>query len=160
MSTRIHLTQLETQSLSLDGTISVEELDFGINDDLIQTSQPLEYALTAQLLEKDILIEGRLKLPLDCCCARCLTPFVHTVNIDPWACLLPVTGEDAIEMSGDSIDLTPIIRDDVLLEFPRHPLCRADCEGLRYEAENPFKNPRENAGISVWEALNNLKLEQ
>jgi len=161
MSAQIHLSQLQTHpSISLDGTISVEALDFGIEDELIQWRHPMKYALTAQLLEKDILVEGRLELDLDCSCARCLAPFVYRVRIDPWTCLLPLTGEGAVEMSGDSIDLTPMIRDDVLLEFPQHPLCKADCEGLSYQAESPSRDPGKKAEMSAWDALNNLKLEQ
>ena len=38
--------------------------------------------------------------------------------------------EDASVMEGECIDLEPLVRDEVLLDLPFMPLCRADCLGL------------------------------
>jgi uncharacterized protein len=38
--------------------------------------------------------------------------------------------EDAYPMSGDELDLEPMVRDAVLLELPLAPLCAPDCRGL------------------------------
>lgn len=143
----------------LEGEIPIRDLDFEIADEMIQCVEPLKYAIEAQLLDKEILIEGRLALDLNCTCVRCLKPFVHPIRIDAWTCLLPISGEDRVEMCGDSIDLTPMIRDDVLLELPRHPLCRTDCKGLNYQSDSPSKPSEEKTSSSVWDELNNLKLE-
>lgn len=159
MSVHIHLSQLQKQAVVLEGEIPVRDLDFEITDEMIQSVEPLKYALEAQLLDKEILVGGRLALDLQCTCVRCLNPFMHPIRLEAWTCLLPISGEDRVEMCGDSIDLTPIIRDDVLLEFPQHPLCRTDCKGLSYQSDSPSKPPAESTPSSVWDELNNLKLE-
>ena len=38
--------------------------------------------------------------------------------------------EEVRRLSGDLLDLEPVIRDAVVLGLPLSPLCRADCPGL------------------------------
>ncbi len=37
----------------------------------------------------------------------------------------------AVPIKNDCVDLTPWVREDILLGFPQHPLCRPDCGGLK-----------------------------
>jgi uncharacterized protein len=94
---------------------------------------------------------------LDCECVRCLQPFEHEVILGNWALHLPLTGEDKVSVENDSIDLTPWVREDMLLEFPQHPLCKPECAGLK-------KKPRvreignDEAKPAGWAELDKLKL--
>jgi uncharacterized protein len=67
-------------------------------------------------------------------------------------------------LTGDTLDLAPLVRDALLLELPLAPLCRADCAGLcptcgadRTEGPcgcaEPVVNPR-------WAALDALQIPQ
>ena len=78
-----------------------------------------------------------LELPLDCECARCLKPFAHTLSLTDWTLHLPFNVDGAIETINDSVDLTPWVREDTLLDFPQHPLCGSACEGLVFQKETP-----------------------
>jgi uncharacterized metal-binding protein YceD (DUF177 family) len=75
---------------------------------------------------------------------------------------LPLKGEDAVPVASDLVDLTPTLREDILLELPRHPLCERECGGLPNMSGGRAKN-KKNAGknesaSSAWAELNKLKL--
>ncbi|MBR90542.1 MAG: hypothetical protein CMO66_04625 [Verrucomicrobiales bacterium] len=130
MTLQVNLEALKEGDLPFVGEIPAEKLDIIEDDELIRSVHPLTYNLEASLLEDALLVRGRLDMPLDCECARCLQPFVHTVTLPEWTAHLPLTGEDAVEIKEEVVDLTPVLREDILLGFPRHPLCAPDCAGL------------------------------
>jgi len=81
-----------------------------------------------------ILLQVSFEALTDLECVRCLTSFQQTLNIDftelyafsqryvtDSGLLMPETGV---------IDLTPVLREYILLEIPISPLCRPDCKGL------------------------------
>ena len=81
-----------------------------------------------------ILLQVTLKTYTDLDCVRCLTKFQQALNIEftelyafsqryitDSGLLMPETG---------IIDLTPLLREYILLEIPISPLCRPDCKGL------------------------------
>jgi uncharacterized protein len=125
---------------------------------------PLSYDVEAQKLEHSLLVRGVLTLPLQCECVRCLKGFKYTLRLPEWTCHLPLEGEEKVELAGDCVDLTPYIREDIVLAFPQHPLCRPDCSGLastELKTLKPEEAPgkAENApGASAWAALDKLKL--
>jgi uncharacterized protein len=64
-------------------------------------------------------------------CRRCLAPASGVLE-------LPVRelytedgdGDETYPLADDEVDLEPLVRDAVLLELPRAPLCRPNCLGL------------------------------
>src|ERR1051326_3038427 len=103
------------QTLSLAGELSPAELELESLDELVEAKSPLRYDLELQELEGSILVQGSLRLTLRCECARCLKPFVQELILDDWACHLPLKGEEKVPISNDSVDLTPYLREDILL---------------------------------------------
>src|ERR1041384_890940 len=103
------------QTLSLAGELSPAELEVESLDELVRTELPLRYDLEVQELDDSILVQGSLRLTLRCECARCLKPFTQELNLDDWACHLPLQGEEKVLISNDSVDLTPYLREDILL---------------------------------------------
>jgi uncharacterized metal-binding protein YceD (DUF177 family) len=146
----------------LKGDLAVEELDYGVNDEMVRPRSPLHYSLEVEKLEDAILAQGRLMIKLDCQCVRCLKSFVFTVDLPHWACHLPLIGEDAVPVVNDSVDLTPHIREDTLLGFPQHPVCKPECGGLKIASRGKSKksDPTE-AGLpsSALSELDKLKLK-
>ena len=152
-----NVRHLEEKPLRLEGKLTPEELALDEADELVHPAGPLEYDLEVEKLEKAVLVQGEIRLPLKCECARCLKPIQHTLSFPDWACHLPLEGEDAVRVDNDVVDLTPHIREDILLAFPQHPLCEPECKGL----PNPWKGA-ENAeqqasNPSAWSELNKLK---
>ena len=156
----VNLRHLEENDVILRGELPVAELDLDAHDEMIRVGQPLRYDLQAQLLEDSLLLRGWLRLTLDCQCVRCLKPFQHELQLDPWACHLPLEGEESVAFVNDCADLTPYVREDMLLEFPRHPLCRPDCRGM--EKMKTGKAKRSGGKVestpSAWAELDKLKL--
>ena len=115
MPLAVNLRHLEADNIRLEGKLPVKELDIDPHDEVIQVSQPLEHDLEVQKLEDGLLVQGRLHLALECLCVRCLKPFQHRLELDNWACHLPLEGEDCVAVVNDCVDLTPYVREDILL---------------------------------------------
>jgi uncharacterized protein len=158
MPLQVNIRHLEAKDARLRGELPVAELDLENTDELVRASRPLRYDLTAQKLGGAILVRGRIELTLDCECARCLKPFEHRVLLDHWTAHLPLDGPEKAPVKDDLADLTPFIREDILLEFPQHPVCGADCAGLPNRADEcKTKGGNQVEGSSAWSALNKLK---
>ena len=157
----VNLRHLEKRNLALRGELSPAELELDDRDEMVQAKQPLTYQLEAQLLDNSLLIRGKLATTLDCQCVRCLKPFKYRLVLADFAAHLPLAGDEAITVSGDCVDLTPILREDTLLEFPQHPLCKPGCRGLAARRIGKQKT-NDPAGTdfkpSAWSALDKLKL--
>ena len=159
MPIRFNIRHLEEKMLLLKGKLPVVELDLASADELIHLPEPLSYELQVQHLENGILVQGSLRLALDCECARCLKRYRHGLSLDPWACHLALEGEEKVEVNNDLVDLTPYIREDILLSFPQHPLCEPECKGLgkaRIDQKHGF-NQEPDSTSAAWAELNKLK---
>ena len=162
MAVSVNLRHLEAHNIRLEGELPIGDLDIDAGDDVIRLAQPLQYDLEVQKLEGGLLVQGSLRLLLDCQCVRCLKSFQHSLELKDWTLHLPLQGEDAIQVNNDCVDLTPYLREDILLEFPQHPLCEPDCRGLPQSTVGKARNtgsgqPRE--GSSAWDELNKLKFK-
>jgi len=162
MPLTVNLRHLEARSLHLKGELSVEELDLDPRDEVIQVTQPLEYDLEVERLDKALLVRGRLHLNLQCQCVRCLKDFQHELNLENWTCHLPLQGEDSVPIVNDCVDLTREVREDILLEFPRHPVCGSECRGVPKtsigESRDTSTTGKSEMTLPAWAELNKLKL--
>ena len=162
MSLLVNLHHLDAQPLHLEGQLSAAELDIESRDEIIQIGGPLDYDLEVQKLEEGLLIQGRLSLGLKCQCVRCLKRFDYPLQLEPWTSHLPFQGEDLVQIVNDCVDLTPAIREDILLEFPQHPLCERNCSGLQNtpvgKSQTLSNIDASGVGSLAWSELNKLKL--
>ena len=151
------------QSLTLAGELSPAALELEGLDELVHALVPLKYQLEVQELDDSILVQGSLRLTLRCECARCLKPYTHELVLDGWACHLPLEGDEKPAVTNDSVDLTPYLREDILLAFPQHPLCEPECGGLpnplRNAANDPGAGHQSKGTSSAWSELDKLKLK-
>ena len=158
----VNLRHLEKRNLALQGQLSPAELEIGDGDEMVQARQPLSYRLEVQSLENSLLVRGKLTITLDCQCVRCLKPFKYKLVLPEFAAHLPLEGEEAVAVAGDCVDLTPILREDTLLEFPQHPLCKPGCRGLttirKTGKKKTTRSPDPEKPSSAWAALDKLKL--
>lgn len=161
MPITVNLRHLESHDVHLEGEIPVAELDLDPHDEVVRVGEPLAYDLEVQKLEESLLVTGHLTLPLSCVCVRCLKPFRYRLRLKDWTCHLPLTGEDAVSVNNDSADLTPYIREDILLEFPQHPLCDPECGGLPGvepgNGSHAISPGNSEVDSSAWAELNKLK---
>lgn len=161
MPIRVNLRHLEKGDVHLEGELPAAELELGAQDDMCRANKPLRYEIEVQEMEKELLVQGNLTLPLQCECVRCLKSFEYLLELPKWTVLLPLEGEEKVVVDNDSVDLTPYIREDILLDFPQHPLCEAECRGLpvkQGKAKKATTPGDSNQEPSAWSELDKLKL--
>jgi DUF177 domain-containing protein len=79
---------------------------------------------------------GSLRTALAAECRRCLTPVVVPVSADVGALFSQdpeaLDDPDSYPLAPDAteVDLTPAVREELILAVPRYVLCRDDCRGL------------------------------
>ena len=159
MSLSVNLRHLETRNLVLRGELSLAELDLDVRDEMIRVTQPVEYDIEIEKLDDALLVQGELHVALECECVRCLKKFTRGLDLENWTLHLPLAGDDAVSVDNDSVDLTPFVREDILLGFPQHPLCKPDCVGLKPKTGKSKKiADKVEPKPSAWTELNKLKL--
>ena len=81
-----------------------------------------------------LLFEGKFDALTSTECVRCLEPFsmaLKTEFSEVYAYKTHAFTESGLYVPEDgNIDLAPIVREYLMLEYPIKPLCRADCQGL------------------------------
>lgn len=157
----VNLRHLANHNVRFEGELSSDELDLETKDQMVRARGPVTHDVEAQLLEASVLVRGSLQVALECQCVRCLKPFMQRLEMAEWTCLLELTGEEAVPVNSDCVDLTPLIREDILLAIPRHPVCDARCRGLAKTnlSQSKMGGPdRMNSDSSAWAALDKLKL--
>jgi uncharacterized metal-binding protein YceD (DUF177 family) len=161
MPLRVNLRHLEAHEVKLKGELPVADLDLNLRDDMCRAEKPLRYNIEVQQLEKELLVQGELRLVLNCDCVRCLKSFEHALDLKHWTRLLPLEGEEKTPVDNDCVDLTPYLREDILLEFPQHPLCETECRGLPAKetgkAKKAAKPGDSRQEPSAWADLDKLK---
>lgn len=158
----VNFTQLEESSVQLEGELPVSEIGFDFEDEVVRFAEPLKYRVQVQHLEDSLLMTGDLQLPVACACVRCLKPVQVLIHLRNWACHIPLEGEERPVITRDLVDLTPYIREDMVLALPTHPVCREDCPGLKGKASQALRtapNGKSGGISSPWEELNKLKFK-
>jgi uncharacterized protein len=159
MPLTFNIRHLENKDLHLEGEMPAQDLELDVRDQLIHPADMVHYDLQVERLEGAALVQGEVSLDVEYECVRCLKKFRRPLELHDWAVHLPLLGEDAVEVQNDLVNLTPYLREDILLALPQHPLCEAECEGLEVPAS--VKEPSEppEKAPSAWDELDKLKLK-
>jgi len=139
----INLRHIPAEGKHYRGDENVANLK--IENPLFQFEEPVHYDLEATLNGKGVLVRGSLRTSVRATCVRTLEPFDLPVNIEDFTVLVE-------EVSGDIVDLTPHIREDILLELPAHPVNPDAPKEVHLTNEPPPAK-----GSAAWEKLEQLK---
>ncbi len=148
---KVHLRQIPADGLHLEGEeeCAIPELE---KDGVVCTG-PLEYSLDVGLSEGALWASGSLTQPVEMACVSCLERFIHTIQIPQFAIHTEVSGPELI-------DLTPFVREDILLNLPAYPHCDRDGGKIcpaPHRAADPGPGAPEKRKPD-WSALDNLDL--
>ena len=147
---KIHLKQIPAQGLHLEGEEECPIPELAAEN--IGCIGPLKYKLDVGLSGGGLWINGQLRQPVELQCVSCLEKFVHAIEIPTFAVHQELAGPEAI-------DLTPFIREDILLNLPAHPHC--DRDGKRIcKAARPERAAEADKRKPDWSALDKLKLKR
>jgi len=151
---KINVKRIPVGGEDLAGAESPEIMD--LNEEDVSFELPVEYQLHAQLQGHSLLVTGWLRTEATLRCGRCLRMFRQAILVRQFVCLQELSGEDFV-------DLTPRMREDIILELPQRALCQTDCRGLcpvcgkdLNEGACGCKVTRED---TRWQALDQLKLK-
>jgi uncharacterized protein len=120
-----------------------------------------------EAIEGGITVSGRVEAPWTGDCRRCLETITGRLEADVREVFEhdPTEGE-TWPISGDEIDLEPVVRDAVLLTLPLAPLCREDCPGPAPEefptgpaADHDEPPDADGPADPRWAALSELRFE-
>src|SRR4029077_11551396 len=138
---RIDVRDLEVRPLRYAAALNQEELDFDPRD--IQIKGKVGINLLVERRGFDVRVRGTLRAEAELTCSRCLEPATLPIATEfdqlyESNAIHPLSGEIALQekdtdigfFSGDTIEISDIIREQILLALPMKPICRADCKGL------------------------------
>lgn len=99
---------------------------------------PVQVTGRLEAVMEGVLVSGTVQVPLAGECSRCLDPIAHELQVEiqelfayPDSSTMLTTDDDETpRLTGDLLDLEPVLRDAVVLALPLTPRCREDCPGL------------------------------
>jgi uncharacterized metal-binding protein YceD (DUF177 family) len=150
---KVHIRQISHDGTHLEGEENCPIPELELEQDGARCTGPLKYNLEVGISEEALWATGSLLQPVEMRCVNCLEKFVHEVRVPNFAAHVELTGPEVV-------DLTPMIREDLLLNLSAHPHCDRD-------GGKQCKGPRETAPVTEteekrehdWEALNKLRLK-
>jgi uncharacterized protein len=151
---KIDLARLSSGGEQFVGVEPPEIMDLS-GDVLVQQVHPVRYDLRVELVGNELLVRGKVETEVTFACSRCAEPVVVPLQENRFLVSLEVSDE------AEYVDLTPEIRESMILAFPSQPVCRDDCKGLC-----PYCGKNWNEGSCEcqpppevhWDALDGLKL--
>jgi uncharacterized protein len=117
----VEIQKIPSEGMKLKGFLPSEELSLDCEG--VAPSGPLEYDLAVEMASRELIVRGRLKLPLELVCSRCVKTFGHEIRVPRYVFTRTVAEREII-------DLTESVREDIIIALPLKPLCRDACKGL------------------------------
>jgi uncharacterized protein len=125
--------------------------------ELAEPQGPLIYDLTVQRFSNELVVQGKLKMNFTCRCARCGDSFTRKILIPDFSRNFCLASQNEL------INLTPDVREDILLALPMVAVCSADCRGLCTACGMNLNHGkckcRKQAAANAWQALDGLRLK-
>jgi len=107
--------------------------DWGLELVRVPAGSPVELDLRLESVMEGVLVTGTVVVTVAAECGRCLDPVSDQLDVDVQELYAyePADRDDEQPLlTGDFIDIEPLVRDAVLLDLPLNPVCNDDCEGL------------------------------
>ncbi len=149
---KLHLRQIPADGLHLEGEedCPIPQLD----PKEVRCAGPLRYALELGISDGALWANGEITQPVELHCVRCLEAFPFDITVRDFAVHTELSGPEVV-------DITPFMREDILLALPAYPHC--DREGGRVcpMPEVHMKNDQPDvleARPPDWSALDKLEL--
>ena len=118
---KIIINQVPAEGLYLEEEIGSAELD--LDTALIKFRAPLKLAARITRITNALTVDLNINAVIFADCSRCLSEFKWVLDKDVRLSYL-------LDSSDVFIDLTPSIREEIILDYPIKPLCSLNCKGL------------------------------
>ncbi|HEX4638273.1 MAG TPA: hypothetical protein VH170_02180 [Chthoniobacterales bacterium] len=154
---KIHLKQIPSEGLHLEGEEDclIQELE----SDGVRCAGPMQYKIDIGVAEGALWANGSLMQPVELTCVACLEKFVYEIKVPAFAVHTELRGPE-------TVDLSPFMREDLLLNLPPHPRCDMDgareCKSAARQLGTSGEDRQQVAAKREhdWGALDKLKLKR
>jgi len=150
---KVHLNQIPVEGLHIEGA---EESGFlEVDNPDFKALGPVQYSLDVGLSGTGLFATGTIRIDLELQCVVGLEKFVYPLVIDSFATQTELDGREMV-------DLTPYVREDILLSLPPYPHCDWNgehvCEGAQKIMNRENGEPLLQTE-NVWGELEKLKIK-
>jgi uncharacterized metal-binding protein YceD (DUF177 family) len=152
---KVHLKQVPPEGLYLEGEEDclIPELE----SEGIRCAGPMHYQMEVGVSDGALWANGSLRQPVELSCVACLEKFVHEIKVPAFALHTELDGPE-------TVDLSPFMREDILLNLPPHPRCDGEggrvCKATKTDQADPAKQQRAAKREHDWAELDKLKLKR
>lgn len=168
----IDLFTLGKSPHEFDVSIPKDEINLESEDAFLKTDAKIKGKITKRITQTDV--DGAIAANVELVCTRCLQPIEKVFEI-PFSVSFVTpenyTAEKEAEINekdlqvslfeGDKINLSEIVREQILLNLPEQVFCREDCRGLCLKCgadrNTDACNCEEKEIDPRWSALKNLR---
>jgi|SRR6185369_13869938 len=93
-------------------------------------TQDIEGEITISRLDDSLLVRGQLHTEIELECHRCLSTFTRPITISLKQEYALAPNDEQMPIDEGSIDLAPLIEQEIILSLPIKILDRPDCPGI------------------------------
>jgi len=152
---KIDPRQIPEEGIELSGSIPTVDYDVPIGE--IRGWDKIQYRFQAHKVGQEVTITGTLSSNFEMPCARCLDFIPWKLEIKDF-CQVLAAPDEAL------LDLTPLIREDIILALPLAARCELDGAGRCPRSGRVYTPPSqddfaEKRRATVWRDLDQLKTE-
>jgi len=119
----VDIARLDADGERYQGELPVALFDLG-ESEVFSPEGGVAYDLFIQVLGTELLVRGKLSLPLNCVCVRCAADFKSVAKDDGFVTSIEISD------TTDFLDLTEEVREAIILALPGYPVCSKTCKGL------------------------------
>jgi DUF177 domain-containing protein len=150
---KVHLNQIPPEGLHVEGEEAHDILE--LEDPIVHVAGPVRYSLDVGVSGSGLFATGSLEIDLELECVRCLEHFNFALKVPAFAMQTELDGRE-------TVDLTPFMREDILLALPSYPHCdwsgEKTCAGPRMRPAGESARPV-RIESKAWDELNKLKIK-
>ncbi|MFL6584622.1 MAG: YceD family protein [Chthoniobacterales bacterium] len=153
---KLHLRQIPAGGQHLEGETDCPIADLGAPD--VLCAGPLRYSLDVGITDGALWANGSLHQPVTLRCVTCLESFQTAIEVPAFAVHTDLSGPE-------TVDLTPFMREDLVLNLSPYPHCDREGGRICKAAPNPDSSADEAVRAQLkreadWSALDKLKLKK
>jgi uncharacterized protein len=118
---KIEASRIPDEGMVLEEKISPRDLD--LDTEIIRFEGPIWARAEVSRITNAVTVHLSLQAKAQCTCSRCLNDFDADLNKS-------IDLNYSVDRLTPTIDLNPEIREELILDYPIKPLCKANCLGL------------------------------
>src|SRR3972149_4352123 len=97
------------------------------------SSFPAQAQMKISKVGTELVINGKIEADVELQCSRCLKDFRNVLTVPVNVMYNPVENlksEEKHELKVDELDLSDLVKEQIILNLPMKPLCNNSCKGI------------------------------